>query len=590
MSKKQTGQITDAALKQKRTKTKVKKSASLKPTVFNGLNPDLPKNLKSIHSVVDEKGHNTGHLLVMAADRYGNDVAVSLEVKELALGRCDGLAHYAVKAGFTEHLSPKGLRTLAAHLLAYEGQPAFVARRPGYHCVTIKGQRYGFLVLNEVVYPLGERPPVVVAVVIESGASLEPSGTLADWDAAIGVHLSANPYMLISVLAALASALARAFGLNAPILAIVAPSSVGKTTIQQVGRSIRERADKIDDASGTVNGLRIMIELNPDAPVFLQDVHKFDDLSGLMGLLFLAANGGQRLTSTANQKLQAGAELACGLSLSMEMSFMELVGNTRITLPEGFSARCFEMVLQGPHGAFHKLPKGVSAHDFANQLKRACGEHHGAVWAAWIPAIAKNAEKLREWLPETIREAEATLLEGQHVKDRVTMRLVSGLAVWLAVGKLAINLKVLKLKDADVENAVRLIFLEHLGRQAHRTTPIGEKVITTVRDFIDRNANRFPALALFGRNDQNNVPGYTKGTGRELVYLFLLGELEKLLGEKFGLAMALQKLDEAGFLVKNGEGMQVQMRLSNGFRKRFYGIRSSIRFDGDAEIIEMETK
>ena len=53
-----------------------------------------------------------------------------------------------------------------------------------------------------------------------------------------------------------------------------------------------------------------------------------------------------------------------------------------------------------------------------------------------------------------------------------------------------------------VLKAVRLVLREHAARQAHHTTPIGEKVITTVRDFIDRNANRFPALAMFGRSDQ----------------------------------------------------------------------------------------
>ena len=47
--------------------------------------------------------------------------------------------------------------------------------------------------------------------------------------------------------------------------------------------------------------------------------------------------------------------------------------------------------------------------------------------------------------------------------------------------------------------------------------------------------------------------------------------------------LLMQKLDEAGYLVKNGEGWQVQMRLHDGLRKRFYAIHSSIRFDGDIE-------
>lgn len=562
---------------------KVKKKFIKNLADCDGLSPDLPKSILSINQIVDDKGQLTGELLVKAKDRRGTEVLATLDERELALGRCDSLAHFAVKAGLQGFLSPKGLRTLAVTIPECTGKEVYVARRGGHHFLVIQGKRFGFFVLGKKVHFLGSKPPLIVAVVNDTGDAVSPSGSLASWHAAIGMYLPGNPYMLVSVLSAIAPALVRAFGLDVPILAIIGPSSVGKTTLQQAGRSPVERADKIDDASGTINGLRVKMEQHPDAPVFFQDIHKHEDVEGLMSLIFLVANGGQRFTSTANQKVQVGAELSCGLSLSSELLFIEMVGNTKSNLPEGFSARCFEMVLQAPYGAFHTLPEGVAAHDFANQLKRACGEHYGAVWAAWIPAIAENADKIRGWLPKSVKEAEAALLDGLEIKDSVTLRLVSGLAVWLVAGNLAIKLKVLKLKPSSVTDALRLVLREHLNRQAHRTTPIGEKVISTVRDYIDRNANRFPALSMFANSDQSNPLGYTKGSGRELVYLFLLGEFENLLGKKFGLQMALQKLDEAGYLIKNGEGWQVQMRLHDGLRKRFYAIRSSIRFDGDIE-------
>jgi Domain of unknown function (DUF927) len=562
----------------KKKKVKPKKPPRPAPTVFDNLSPDLPDNLV-INSVVDNVGRHTGQLLLSVANERDTPVHAILPIKDLAQGRCDDLAHFAVRARLFGQLSPKRLRAMAATLTEYNGGDVCVVHREGFQRLVIRGQRYDLYVLGGKVHFFGSSAPVEI-VVINEAVENESSGDLESWHAAIGVHLADNPYMLVSVLAALAPALARALGLHIPILAIVAPSSLGKTTLQQIGRSTRECADKIDDASGTTNGLRVMFEQHPDVMIFLQDVHKVEDLAGFMGLLFLVANGGHRLTSTSDQKAVAGAELACGLSLSMEMTFLEMLGNTKISLPEGFSARCFEMVLQGQYGAFHALPDGVAAHDFANQIKRACGEHYGAVWAAWIPAIAKNAPYIREKLPKVLQAAEASLLEGLDIKDRVTLRLVSGLAVWLAVGKLAIKLKVLKLKPEAVTEAMKLVVREYVRRQAHRSTPIGEKVISTVRDLIDRNSNRFPALSMFNRDDQNNVLGYTKGSAQDLFYLFLPGVLEEVLGEKFGLQMALQKLHEAGYLVKNGEGSQIQVRVA-GRRKRFYGIRSSIRFDGD---------
>lgn len=547
------------------------------------LSNDLPKNLLSVNQVVNNKGELSGQLLVKAIDKRGNEIQATLDEKELALGRCEGLAHFAVRAGMSSVMSPKGLRTLAAILPESAGKEVYVARQEGFHMLHLHGQRYGFYVLREKPYFFGRKPPLAVTVINEVAGTDPPSGDLTSWQKAIGVHLAGNPYMLVSVLSALAPALARAFGLSIPILMIVAPSSVGKTTLQQVGRSIREPADKIDDASGTTNGLRVKLEQHADAPVFLQDIHKAEDVKGLMSLCFLIANGGQRLTSTANQKVQAGSELSCGASFSSEMSFMEMVGDSKMSLPEGFSARCFELVLQGKHGAFHTLPQEMKAHEFANQLKRDCGQHYGSVWTQWISSIAEDADALRDEIPGLLKKAESSLLEDITVTDRVTLRLVSGLAVWIVAGWLASKYKVLNLKRTTVSNAMRLILREHVDRQAHQTTPIGEKVITTVRDFIDRNASRFPALAMFGRTDQSNVLGYTKGCGVERIYLLLPGVLEALLAEKFGLQMALQKLHDAGFLLKNNEGWQMQVRLpmDEKLRKRFYAIRSSICFDGE---------
>ena len=313
----------DGLIKAKETKDKkikIKKSNSSKDDIFNK-KYDLPENLDSISSVVDDKGISTGYLLVKARDRRDNEIYAKLGEKELALGRCDALAHFAVKARLTGYLSPKGLRTLAATVMECVSEEVYVASHDGYHELMLKGQRYGFYVIGQKAYFFTDAPKLRVKVVNENAFEECASGDFDSWYEAIGKHLVGNPYALVSVMAALASAFARAFGMVTPILMIVAPSSVGKTTLQQIARSVRERADKVDDASGTTNGLRLKMECSPDAPVFLQDAHKVEDIPGFMGLLFLVANGGQRLTSTADQKVNAGTALSCGLSLSSEMTW-----------------------------------------------------------------------------------------------------------------------------------------------------------------------------------------------------------------------------------------------------------------------------
>ena len=78
---------------------KAKEKYSGESADFDGLSPDLPNSLLSINQIVDDKGRLTGELLVTAKDRRGAEVVASLDERELALGRCDSLAHFAVKAG-----------------------------------------------------------------------------------------------------------------------------------------------------------------------------------------------------------------------------------------------------------------------------------------------------------------------------------------------------------------------------------------------------------------------------------------------------------------------------------------------------------
>jgi hypothetical protein len=144
---------TDTAIKKrsKSQKEQHKNPSSPKNTVFDGFGLDLPNNL-IINSVVDSKGYQTGCLLLEAIDPRKNPIREMLSVKDLALGRCDELAHFVVKAKLAGQLSPKRLRALAATLTEYDGQEAHVVQRDGYHCLVIDGQRYGFYVMGDNVH------------------------------------------------------------------------------------------------------------------------------------------------------------------------------------------------------------------------------------------------------------------------------------------------------------------------------------------------------------------------------------------------------------------------------------------------------
>ena len=550
---------------------------------------DLPPSVKHVYQAIDENGNELGSVIVDAVDTKGRRFYSSLDLMQLAQGRHEEVARLAVQAGMHDYLTTKRLRELGAALLQNIGASMHLIVRDGFGQVIHQGKEYRFYVHRGVIRPLGELPSIKVASMPNAGSKLmPPSCDVQMWNMKIGKYLKGNPYLLVVVLAVLASAITRAFNLPRLILLIVGQSSQGKTTAQQVGQSVREQAREVENCAGTANGIRARLEQNQDCPAFLDELHLAENLDGLVKLIFLIGNSANRKTSTADQQVHDAPPLTCGLIAASEKTLAEIVTNTRITLTEGISARLLELVVSGENGIFHTVPNGLTPKQFSDQLKTACESYYGAVWDAWISGLSRSHAKIITWMPEKLQEIEAELCAGLEITDRVTARMVRGLAVWVCAGHAALNMKLLRVSPTDVLDAVKMVLKEHVSRQEHGTTPIGEKVIQSVRNLIDRNGNRFPSLSMFGRTEQSGIYGYTKGDGGERMFLFLPGVFEELIGAQFGTQMAVQKLLDAGYLSTDSEGSQRQFRLpksgeSKGMRKRFYAIKASICYDQTVE-------
>ena len=570
------------------TKPPVSRTTS-RPSTSHIAACELPPSVKHVYQAVDANGNELGSVVVEALDAKGRQFYSRLDLMQIAQGRNDEIARLAVQAGMHDYLSTKRLRELGAAFLQNIGSAIYLVDRDGFGQVKDQGIEYRFYVHRGVIHSLGTKPSIKVACVPNSEQKLmQPSCDVQTWNDHIGKYLKGNPIILIVVLAALASAMHRAFNLPRLILIIVGQSSQGKTTVQQVAQSAREQAREIENCAGTANGIRARLEQNQDCPAFLDELHLAENLDGLVKLIFLVGNSASRKTSAADQKVHEAPPLTCGLIAASEKTLAEIVATSRTTLTEGISARLLEVVVSGKNGIFHKIPEGLTPKQFSDHLKTACEAYYGAVWDAWVSGLSRNHEKIAVRLPAKLQEVEAELCSELQITDRVTTRMVRGLAVWVCAGHAALKMKLLQVTRSEIIDAAKLVLKEHVARQKHGTTPIGEKVIQAVRNLIDRNANRFPSLSMFGRTEQGGIYGYTKGDGEDRLFLFLPGVFEELVGAQFGTQMATQKLFDAGYLIADSEGFQRQFRLPQsgqvkGMRKRFYAIKASICYESVAE-------
>ena len=513
-------------------------------------------------------------------DRVGHFV---LTETALISGHYSEVAKMVSKHNLLAYKTPKGIRELSGILFQAAEKLTYIAEHDGYHLVQVNGRHYEFYVWRKMIYPLGPPCPVPVVPLVDTAPMPPASGSLDDWNENVGKHIVVNPYMLVTLCAAISALLVQPFRLPRLILILVGGSSLGKSTTQQAIRSLYERSDTdIDNFSGTAKGIQASLRQDRDKPKMMEELRQAEDKEAIFRLIFDLSSGATRKTSTADQQLIRSAPLTCGLIISNENTLTEMAGTAIIN--EGLGARFIELHANGPYGMFHQIPEGMTADEFSDMLKTASAKFYGAYWNAWVPAVSRNIEKLRSWVPENLPKLQAELCAGMNINDQVTKRMVNGMAGWACAGIIALNFKLLPAitTRATIVDALRLQLREHLARQKHNTTPVGEKIISAVRDVLDRHGGRFPNFSTINSTDQMGIYGYRRTTQRETLYLFLPTVFEEILGKQFGTEAALRQLKTAGYLSTDSEGHQRQFRLSkNGPRKRFYAIKDAIRFDAE---------
>lgn len=545
----------------------------------------LPKGIKAVFRTIDELGKRTGFLAVEALNQAGEVVLVSIDLKKLSSGHLEEIAALAVDGDLIAFQTRKGANELAALLRQPQHhQTAYIAEHDGYHRVELDGQRIEFFVWRNKIHMFdGVASPIALRTVSGGVTYAPPIGTLALWHEKVGVHIVLNPYMLVTVLAALTALLYQAFDLPKLVLMFVGPSSQGKTTLLRVGQSLVHSGKNVETFAGTTKGIALKLREHFDVPLFMDELRQADVPSDVIKLIFDIENGANRKVSSGAQKVVQRGPIRSSLVAANESTIAEITAGARVKVNEGIAARLLEVHIQAPYGTFHVLPEGMTAKQFAENLKLATSRVYGSFWDAWVPCVAADASDIRSRITKNLPRFEAELTEGLTVNNPVTARLIQGMAAWCCAGALAQRFKLLDIDRKTLIDSMRLVLEEHLKRNVHGSHSVAEQVVATVRACIDQNASKFPPLAQFYSLEHSGIYGYRVGHGEDAEFLFLPSVFEQLVGHKYGTEAAARALSAAGFLkCTKGAGYQYQKRVPNmggeSVRKRFYAVFARIRF------------
>lgn len=503
----------------------------------------------------------------------------TLNALEVLQEKVEGLFNIAQASDLPMDMTKKELVELGRQIAKAAIDKAILLPSAGYQAFELDGTRHEVVVWRGEAHWIGDEPAVPVVVDSSVRVDLPPvKGSRKKWHSALGAHMLDNPTMLVALGAALSALLVGPVGIQPLMLMLVGPSSSGKTSIQQAVQSII-RPGSVKSASGTVLGLHQWMSHQPDQPVFLQETRQVTNSAELINLVFDHGNGGSRAIGNAAQRGTEGRALRCVLIASNEQTLAELVRRKSVVLDAGVDARLFELVTEGAHGAFEKLPSGMTAADFAQYLAEASQNAYGAVWGRWVAVVVENCVEIREKAAKLIPLARTKLLEQVEVNDPVFNRMLTGYAGWFFALVMAAKYGVFPIENRQIRDAFYTVLKAHSKRYASGLTPIDHAVIEAVRAAIDENPGRFTALSERGQT-KGGVWGYIHKINDEILYLVFGSSLSKLASSHTDREI-LDALVGADYLKHNKGERMLSVRVPNEKQsKRFYAIRERICFDG----------
>lgn len=566
-------------LKLERTR---KTGADIESEIHDSNSPSLPATITRVKKVIDEDGRFTDLVAVKHISKDGRFIYSQLNFGALMNNNVSELSKLCIEHPLIDIVTRKTVGQLAQNIIGAIKGATQILRDDGFHRIKHNGDTYECFLWREKIYWVSAKPDF--SLIMDSNRPALPISTcsLETWKEQIGKHASRNPYLLVTMCAALCSLIARWLELPSTALWVVGGSSLGKSSGQRAAQSLVQSGDKLISISGTPNGIRAKCGTFRDSPALLDEARQAKNPPSLINLIFDVANHASRTVGNSDQSASVGKELTCGLIISNERTIDELVIAKNVPIDDGLYGRVFEMAVNGPFGFFHKLPRGITGEQFSVQLQQRSHQYYGVGWDTWVRAVAKNSGKIKKSKAKKMEQIYRTITKNVDISDEVTKRLIRGVSAWAFAGYIASKLDILPATPDQIIDAFELVVREYVKRMRTKSTPIGDQIVECIRGCIDSNPGKFPKLETYRDNDQSGIYGYRRQIDGETEYLFFPTWFDKIVGANFGIRQAVAHLRKAEFLLTKADGDQLQVRLPGKpkLRKRFYAIKGAIRFDG----------
>ena len=272
--------------------------------------------------------------------------------------------------------------------------------------VTRVGWHDGVFVLPDATFgDLNENERTLYQSAVSVNHAFNVRGTLEEWQREISARCVGNSRLTFAVSAGFAPPLLHLTNDESGGFHFVGSSSLGKTTALRVGGSVwggsHEPAGYLRQWRATANGLEGIAAMHCDALICLDEMGQVNAReAGEVG--YLLANGQGKGRARRDGSARSPFTWRVLFLSSGEITLADKIredGRQRATA--GQQVRILDIPAEaGNFGLFENLHGAASGQEFADALRNATQRNYGTAARAFLPEIAKHAERIADKVRE----------------------------------------------------------------------------------------------------------------------------------------------------------------------------------------------
>lgn len=424
--------------------------------------------------------------------------------------------------------------------------------------VTVTGWHGNAFVLPQETYGDSKAEPIIFQTNATDALPLERGGTMQGWREHVAAPCAGNSRLVLALSCGFAGPCLGLTDSEGGGLHLRGGSSLGKTTAVLVAASIFGPPGFMRSWRQTDNALEGTASLHSDLLLPLDEIGQLDP-SKAGAVAYMLANGQGKGRAARDGTSRAIAKFQLMFLSSGEVSLGDLITESGGTQRAGQDVRVIDIAADAGagFGMFERLPTGVSAGEFADEIRAASRTHYGHALPAFLQGLTASTDATRTRL-KADRDSLTDEMVGRS--ESQVRRVAQRLALIGAAGELATSYGLTGWPAGEAMQAAKTCFEQ--WREARGTEGNSEPdvLLSQVRKFMETHGDsRFEPL------DRNRDPmkvinraGFSRLPGDGAREYLVLPEAFKEIIKGHNAAWATGVLIKAGWLKPGAQGKTAQ--------------------------------